>query len=111
MWGDQKGVNETALGALVPSIPAPSSPQVPVKWEGVAILILLLRKWRRGRGITQLQSLSTCVAQPEFLPGNLTPSAVLLVVTALLAGNPGPRRGAAGGGRDTAPWGQQCGRG
>lgn len=84
MRGGEKGCRES-----VPSIPVPSSPQVPVKWEGV-ILILLLRKWRRERGITQLQSLNTCAAQPEFLPGNVTPSAVLPVATAHLAGNPGP---------------------
>lgn len=82
--------NETTLGVLVPSIPVPSSPQVPVKWEAVVILILLLRKGRRRTRITQLQSLSTRVAQPEFLPGNVTPSAVLPVVTALLLGTWGP---------------------
>lgn len=86
-------MHETALAVFVPSIPAPSRPQVPVNWEGVVILILLLRKWSRGRGVTQLQPLSTCVAQPEFLPRNLTPSAVLPVVPALLAGNPGPSKG------------------
>lgn len=48
--------------------------------------------------MTQLQSLSTCVAQPEFLPGNVTPSAVLRVSSHLPSGwEAGARRGAACG--------------